>query len=85
LCGFVLAQVDSCKTTETPVAVVNPNGETYIGLNASSFVGHVGKFAMPVNSMSYDDGPRRIVLVVDQAKKVNQIGACQTPVSPTAK
>ena len=71
LCGFALAQVDSCKTTELPVGVVNPNGETYIGLNASSFSGHVGKFAVPVNSMSYDDGPRRIVLVVDQGKKLN--------------
>jgi len=71
LCGFAVAQDDSCKATELPVGVVNPNGETYIGLNASSFSGHAGKFAVPVPSMSYDDGPRRIVLVVDQTRKLN--------------
>jgi hypothetical protein len=71
LSTFALAQSDACKAAEVPVGVVNPNGETYIGLNASSFSGHAGKIAVPVNSMSYDDGPRRILLVVDQGKKVN--------------
>jgi hypothetical protein len=68
---FALAQGDACKSAEVPVGVINPNGETYIGLNASSFSGHAGKFAVPVTSMTYDDGPRRILLVVDQGKKLN--------------
>jgi len=65
------AQSESCKTTEVPVGVVNANGETYVGLNASLFTGRAGKVAVPVKSMTYDDGPRRIVLIVDQGKKVN--------------
>jgi hypothetical protein len=35
LSAFALAQSDACKTAELPEGVVNPNGETYIGLNAS--------------------------------------------------
>jgi hypothetical protein len=66
-----LAQGDSCKITELPVGVVNANGESFLGLNASYFTGRAGKILVPVKSMIYDDGPRRIVLVVDQGKKVN--------------
>ncbi len=68
------AQSESCKATEVPVGVVNANGETYVGLNASSFTGRAGKVAVPVKSMTYDDGPRRIVLIVDEGKKVNADG-----------
>jgi hypothetical protein len=71
LSSFAPAQSDSCKVTELPVGVVNPNGESYVGLNTSSFTGRVGKIAVPLKSMTYDDAPRRIVLVVDQSKKIN--------------
>jgi len=71
LATSVLAQGDACKITELAVGVVNSNGESYLGLNASSFTGHAGKVAVPAKSMTYDDGPRRIVLVVDQGKKVD--------------
>ena len=69
-----VAQGDSCKISELPVGVVNSNGESYIGLNASSFSSRAGKTILPIKSMTYDDGPRRIVLVVDQSKKVNADG-----------
>jgi hypothetical protein len=65
-----LALSQACKM-EVPVGIVNSNGESYIGLNAASFAGRIGKMAVPVKSMVYDDGPRRVVLVVDQGKKVN--------------
>src|SRR5438270_4330275 len=67
---FTFSEGEACKM-EIPVGIVNPNGESYIGLNAASFTTRVGKIAVPVSSMVYDDGPRRIVLVVDQGKKVN--------------
>lgn len=74
LSNLALAQGDSCKVLEFPVGVVNPNGESYVGLNASSFTGRAGKVTVSVKSMTYDDGPRRIILVVDQGKKVNADG-----------
>jgi hypothetical protein len=70
-CTSVLAQGDSCKTAELPIGVVNANGESYMGLNASSFTAHAGKITTVAKAMTYDDAPRRIILVVDQGKKLN--------------
>ncbi len=68
------AQSESCKVNEVPVGIVNANGEAYMGLNVSSFTGRAGRVAVPIKSLTLDDGPRRIVLIVDQGKKVNADG-----------
>jgi hypothetical protein len=72
--AVAVAQDDSCKVSALPVGVVNSNGESYVGLNASSFSSRAGKTILPIKSMTYDDGPRRVVIVVDQGKKVNADG-----------
>ena len=71
LVAAAAAQSESCKATEVPVGVVNANGETYVGLNAASFSGRAGKVPVPIKSMTYDNGPRRIVLIMDEGKKIN--------------
>jgi hypothetical protein len=69
--SLTFAQSDGCKSVEVPVGVVNANGESFRGLSPSDFSGRAGRAVLPLKSMTYDDGPRRVVLVVDVAKKVS--------------
>lgn len=67
--GF--AQADKCKSTEVPVGIVNASGEPFHGLSSADFFGRAGKASLSVKNMTFDDGPRRVVLVVDTSKKLN--------------
>jgi hypothetical protein len=65
------AQTDKCNSTQVPVGIVNGSGEPFHGLSSADFLGRAGKASLAVKNMSFDDGPRRIVLVVDTSKKLN--------------
>jgi len=81
LCLFCLAgltagsaaQGSSCTATLT-VGVTNGKGEPFRDLNPNDFNGGTSKVRITVKSVTYDDGPRRIALVVDQAKKLTSSG-----------
>ena len=57
---------------EVPVGIVNGNGESFHGLSAEEFSGRAGKASVTIKGMSFDSGPRRIVLVVDTGKKLSR-------------
>ncbi|HET7871154.1 MAG TPA: hypothetical protein VFL42_01505 [Terriglobales bacterium] len=70
LVGFTAtsaAQGGSCTSAVT-VAVTDAKGEPIHDLSAQDFTIRA-KGNVTVSSLAYDDGPRRIVLVVDQSKK----------------
>lgn len=69
--GVSLAQSQGCSSVEVPVGVVNGSGESFHGLSSSDFSAHAGKKAVALKTMKFDDGPRRIVLVVDGSKKLS--------------
>ncbi len=71
LAGAAAAQGAACKANEFPVGIINVQGEPFRGLNPSSFTAHLGRNHLAVKSMAFDEGPRRIVLVVDATKKLN--------------
>lgn len=67
-----IAQSGSCKSMEVPVGIVNGNGESFHGLSVADFSGRAGKAPVTLKTMTYDSGPRRIVLVVDTSKKLSE-------------
>lgn len=69
LTALVSAQ-QACKV-EIPVGVINSNGESFRGLSADDFQVHVEKGSVGVKSVTFDDGPRRLVLVVDTNKRLS--------------
>lgn len=69
--SVAFAQSDGCKSVAVPVGIVNRNGETFRGLAAADFSGHAGRAVLTLKSMTFDDGPRRVVLVVDTSKKLS--------------
>jgi hypothetical protein len=66
-----VAQQSACKGVEIPVSVFSVSGDVFRGLAAEDFVGRTQKKPVGVKSLSYDDGPRRILLVVDTNRKLN--------------
>lgn len=77
ICGLVAvsaAQQNACTLTEIAVGVADFKGEPFRGLNESDFVGHASKARVAIRSLAYDDGPRRVALVVDQYKKLSADG-----------
>lgn len=65
------AQQGACKTVEIPVGVISAAGDVFRGLAAEDFVGHAQKKSVEVKSLSYDDGPRRVLFVVDTNHKLS--------------
>jgi hypothetical protein len=66
-----VAQQAACKTVEVPVSPISISGDIFRGLNAEDFVAHIQKKPVVVKAATYDDGPRRILLVVDTSKKLS--------------
>jgi hypothetical protein len=58
----------ACSTIEVPVSVISAGGESFRGLAADSFVASKGWM---VKSLTYDDGPRRVLFVVDTSSKLS--------------
>jgi hypothetical protein len=65
-----LGQQSSC-TTELQVGIDTVTGESYKGISAQDFIGQASKGKVAIKSLTYDDGPRRVVLVVDGNKKLS--------------
>ncbi len=65
-----VGQQGSC-TTELPVGIDTASGESYKGISAEDFIAHSSKGKVTIKSLTYDDGPRRVVLVVDGNKKLS--------------
>ena len=71
LAAVCVAQQSICKAVELPVGVISVTGESFRGLNAEDFNGHIQKKSLGVKSLVYDDGPRRILIVLDASKKLS--------------
>lgn len=69
-----LAQQAGCTLAEIPVGVADIKGDPFRDLSASDFSSHGSKAQVAVRSVVYDDGPRRVALVVDQVKKLSPSG-----------
>jgi hypothetical protein len=70
LSGIGTAQ-EACKTEELPVGVISVTGEIFRGLAAEDFSGHIQKKPVGLKSLTYDDGPRRVVIVLDASQKLS--------------
>jgi len=71
LSSFMIAQSEGCKAVAVPVGIINGSGEPFHGLSIADFTGHSGKTALTLKNMTYDDAPRRVVLIVDTSKKLS--------------
>lgn len=71
LSSVSVSQQTACRSTEIPVGVISANGDVFRGLAAEDFVGHLQKKPVSIKTITYDDGPRRVLLVVDASKKLS--------------
>src|ERR1051325_5849434 len=68
--SLVPAQQSVCKV-DIPVGVIGINGDTFRGLTAEDFVGQIQKKPVAVKNVTFDDGPRRVLIVADANKKLS--------------
>jgi hypothetical protein len=71
LSSICLAQQSACKGSDVPVGVISVSGNVFRGLAAEDFIGHVQKKPVAVKALTFDDGPRRVLIVVDLNKKLS--------------
>jgi hypothetical protein len=57
----------ACSAVEVPVGVISAGGEAFRGLSAQDFLASKGA---SVKSLAFDNGPRRVLVVVDTAAKL---------------
>jgi hypothetical protein len=65
----VFAQQKACPV-DLPVGIVDPNGTLLNGLTASDITVRLRKQALPIETIGYDTGPRRIVFVLDTSRRL---------------
>lgn len=72
VCSLLAAGVaqPACPKVEIPVGVVSANLDTFRGLAAEDFAAQPHKGKVQVKSATFDDGPRRMLVVVDTSKKL---------------
>src|SRR5262249_50268168 len=66
-----IAQQDACRALEIPVGVINFEGQSFRGLAPQDFLAKAQKGSVAIKSIAYDDGPRRILLIVDTSRKLS--------------
>ncbi len=71
LSSLGLGQESACKSADVAVGVIDVNGYIFRGLAAEDFVGRMQKKPVAVKAVAYDDGPRRVLIVVDVNKKLS--------------
>jgi hypothetical protein len=71
LSTVTMGQQSACKAGEVPVGVISMSGDIFRGLAAEDFVGRLQKKSVPVKTLTYDDGARRVLFVVDANKKLS--------------
>jgi len=65
------ATQQACKAVELPVGVISVTGEGFRGLAAEDFAAHIQKKPVGLKSLTYDEGPRRVLIVVDANRKLS--------------
>lgn len=65
------AYADSCQPPEIPVGFVNLNSGPAPDFSTVDFVATVGHNAAALKSMVFDQGPRRILVVLDRDEKLS--------------
>lgn len=70
LSGVAAAQ-QACKGAELPVDVISVTGDVFRGLATEDFAAHIQKKPVGLKSLTYDEGPRRVLIVVDTSKKLS--------------
>ena len=65
------AQQTACKSVEVPVGVISQSGDAFRGLAAEDFVGRLQKKIVTIKTITYDDGPRRVLIVADAGKNLS--------------
>src|SRR5262245_39980803 len=70
VCGLIAGAFaqQACSSIEVPVGVISASGESFRGLTAESFVTSNGPV---VKSLTYDNGPRRVLFIVDTSTKLS--------------
>lgn len=63
-------QQAACKGAEIPISVISASGDIFRGLAAEDFVGRLQRKPVTVKLVTLDDGPRRVLIVVDANKKL---------------
>ena len=69
--GMGLAQQSACKASDVPVGVISISGNVFRGLAAEDFIGRIQKRPIAVKGLTFDDGPRRVLIVADLSKKLS--------------
>jgi hypothetical protein len=64
-------QQAACKGAEIPISVTSASGDIFRGLAAEDFVGRMQRKPVTVKLVTFDDGPRRVLIVVDANKKLS--------------
>ncbi len=64
------AQQAACKSVEIPVGVISLSGDVFRGLAAEDFVGSLQKKPVSIKTITYDDGPRRVLIVAETNKNL---------------
>ena len=68
-CNLVAQQ--TCKSIEVPVGVISMTGESFRGLAAEDFVSQLHSKPVELKSFAFDDGARRVLIVIDSSKKLS--------------
>ena len=64
-----LAQ-SSCGPAEIAIDVIQPSGAAIEGLAAADFSAEFKRQALTIQSLTYDSGPRRILIVMDETRDI---------------
>jgi hypothetical protein len=59
------------RSSEIPINVISASGDIFRGLAAEDFVGRLQKKPVTVKVVTFDDGPHRVLIVVDVNKKLS--------------
>jgi hypothetical protein len=65
-----VGQQAACMGAEIPISVNSASGDIFRGLAAEDFVGRLQRKPVTVKLVTFDDGPRRVLIVVDANKKL---------------
>src|SRR5882724_4869241 len=73
MAGSCMAQ-QACQASEVTIGVIGANGDSFRGLAAQDFAAIMQKKQVAVKSVTFDDGPRRVLFVVESGKRLSNDG-----------
>ena len=71
LSSVSFSQQTACKSMEIPVGVISARGDVFRGLSKEDFFCHLQNKPVSIKTVTFDDGPRRVLIVVDTQKKLS--------------